>query len=911
MRFNPETDVLLIDGSGFIFRAFYAIPYLTNSHGFPTNALYGFGRMLDKLLMDFRPRWVSVIFDYERENFRHKIFPEYKANRVQLPEELAWQMPYFSPLCESLGIATYAVKGYEADDVIGTLATRLDRPVTIVTGDKDFAQLVSDRVMLFDPAKDRWSGINEIVESYGGVTPANFVDYLAIVGDSSDNIPGVKGIGPKGAIALINHFGTIESCVNRLAEVRSIAGLRGKDKIVQALGEQSEQLGLSKILATIKTDVPLDQSVGDDNLVKYLERREPDVDDLRDCLSRFEFKDLFTSIVNNRLNRDNVKFESITIWRDQLADLYTSLLSEDELVVDVETTSLDPYEARVVGVALCCDETKAYYIPCGHEINILSDHDEIDKQVEWPLVKDFLIKLFKGRSVKFIGQNCKFDISILEKHGVSIENVYFDTMIAAWMIYPDRQSYSMDRLASDLLGYSCVTYNEVIGDNESMAQVSIADATKYAAEDAWVAFRLYRLLSARLVELKLDEPFYKIEMPLVAILKEMELRGMLVDVRILGDLARQWREELCVLEEQIFNLSGTSFNINSPQQLAEVLFDRLNLSTKGIKKTKKGFSTDSGSLEKLSFQHELPGVILAYRHLFKLLTTYAEALPKQVKRVTGRIHSTFRQTGTGTGRISSSDPNLQNIPVATPEGRRIRQAFVATPGYIIVAADYSQIELRLLAHLSGDLLLIEAFESNSDVHEITARELFGISELAPVSKEERRIGKTINFGIIYGMSAFRLSRELGIAVNEAEHYIDKYFKRYEGVKAYFDRCKQEAESLGEIRTLLGRRRVLTDISGASERDVGFLARVALNAPIQGSAADIVKLAMIEMKKAINEHSFDAFLLLQIHDELMYEVLIEQEKVFVECLKRCMEQVFRLKVPLKIDVESGYNWDDVD
>lgn len=915
MSFAKNSDVLLIDGSGFIFRAFYAIPYLTNSHGFPTNALFGFAKMLEKVLTEFDPKYVGVVFDSARENFRHDIYPAYKANRVALPPELAPQMPYFRPLCEALGIPTFGTIGYEADDIIGTIARTVSEPVVIVTGDKDFAQLVNERITLFDPAKDRWGDVKQVTESYEGVTPAQFVDYLSIVGDASDNIPGVRGIGPKGAAQLLNHFGTVDELLSRIDEIAEIKAIRGKNTIITALKEQQSELKLSRVLAAIKCDVPLEAVCGKvigsgEDTTLALVRRDPRLGDLSELITRFEFKDLFSSYYKEKSDRGQVEFEPVTIWKDDIPQFFAEMSQCEVVAFDLETTSLNAREASVVGVSFCADLNKAYYVPCGHVRTILSNDDsERDRQVTWEVLREYLKNLFQEHRVRVVGQNCKYDLSVMTNCGLDIPDVYFDTMVAAWVMYPDRQSYGMDKLAHDLLGYSCISFAQVVGSHSTFAQVTINGATKYAAEDAWVTWRLYENLVGKLKEQALDVAFFQVEMPLVPVLKDMELRGITLDKSVLEGLGREWRDVLLGYEDRIYSMAGARFNINSPLQLSEIMYVKLGMPTKGIKKTQKGYSTDSSALEKLAKDYELPALMLAYRHLHKLLTTYVEALPKQVDTTTGRIHSSFRQTGTGTGRLSSSNPNLQNIPIATAEGRRIRRAFVAAPGYVFIAADYSQIELRLLAHLSEDERLISSFKADEDIHSFTARELLRIPPAVEVTKEQRRIGKTMNFGIIYGMSSFRLGQELGIPVREAQTYIDTYFARYHGVKAYFDECKRQAESQGEVRTLSGRRRVLTEIAGIGDRDTGFLNRVALNAPIQGSAADVVKLAMINMYGVIKEQRLNAYLVLQVHDELIYEVDVAIAPDFQKTLRECMEHVIELKVPLRVDVTQGVDWGD--
>jgi DNA polymerase I len=921
MKFLPETDVLLLDASGFIFRAYFGLPHLTTATGLPTNALYGFSRMMEKLITEFSPQRCVVVFDAGRENFRHALYPAYKANRKEMPSDLAQQMPYFTQIASALGFTTLALPGYEADDLIGTLCSQLSERVTVVTGDKDLTQLVNNRVSLYDAMKDRWTD-HENVKDYYGVAADQFIDYLAIVGDSSDNIPGIRGVGPKSAVALLNHFKTLDRMLAEQEVIKDLKGLRGKDSITQAVKEGSDTIKLSRVLATIKCDIPLfelfqgalitGETKEITDLNDLLERRPGNTTSLAKLVEQFEFKDVFTSLLGEQQNGASIVtpnvFKAVTVWHKNVPEFISILEKQPIFAFDLETTSLNPREAEVVGVSFCFNNEVSYYIPCGHVgASLLENRDNIASQISWPELQEVLRPIMGSAAAQKVGQNIKFDASILEEQGVTVNGIYFDTMVAGWVIAPDRASYSLSALAKEYLNYTCTSYDQTVGKLQNFSQVSIEKATHYGAEDAYIAWRLKDVFLQQLTTLEMWGVYEKVEMPLVRILAKMELHGILLDKTVLESLGSEWSASLLAMEEGIFESAGGTFNINSPKQLSEILFIRLQLPAKGIKKTTFGFSTDSSALEKLTPWSELPKKILAYRHLNKLMTTYADALPKQIDARSGRVHSNFRQTGTGTGRLSSNEPNLQNIPIATSEGRRIRKAFVATPGHVFIAADYSQIELRLLAHLSGDERLIESFLENADIHELTAREVLNVKEGQTVSKSERRFGKIINFGIIYGMGAFRLGQELGIPLSSAQNYIDLYFKRYPRVKDFFESCYEMAEQKGEVRSVIGRRRILKDVAGGSDRDLKFLARVAVNSPIQGSAADLVKLAMIEVDKHIAAKNLPAYLVLQIHDELIYEVHQDCSQTFVEGVRAWMEGVLALKVPLKVDMKQGHNW----
>jgi DNA polymerase-1 len=909
-EFSAENTFVLVDGSGFIFRAFYAIPHLTTSNGFPTNALFGYTRMLGKLLNDLSPERCVVIFDAARENFRHQIYDAYKANRDQMPDSLKPQIPYFAKISEAIGLQTYKLEGYEADDLIGTLAQSLNAiggNVIIVTGDKDLAQLVNSRTVIFDPMKDAWFDEAAVFEKYG-VAANQFVDYLALLGDASDNIPGVKGIGPKSAAALLQHFGSVQGVVSRVGEIRELKGLRGKEKLEALISESCGQLEVSYQLAQIKCDIDLQeifqQDMCADDLYSLLQRGQPNAQLVNELSRDLEFADLLGSLAAPQVQiaDSNSDFVVHVVLEDCFDDFLGRLEEKVEWCFDLETTSLDFHEAQIVGVSFCLGEDEGFYIPCGHRD---SEGQLVTGQVHVERLCDALRPYFENPSIRKVGQNLKYDCSILYTHGVSVKGLSFDTMLAAYLLSPDSPNFRLEVLAREYLNYGCVSYSDVVGDLESFAFVSLDAAAHYAAEDAVVAWRLRTVLEPKLREARLERVFHEIEMPLVDLLARMEMKGVLLDISLLQQASEEWGEELFRLEQELYGMVGHEFNVNSTKQLSKILFEDMSISTKGVKRTKTGFSTDSSVLEKLAPFHEVPRLVLEYRLLNKLRTTYVDALPKQVAS-TGRIHSSFRQTGTGTGRLSSSDPNLQNIPIATAQGRRIRQAFVAPRGYAFVAADYSQIELRILAHLSGDERLISAFRDGLDIHEQTAREILGVSSTQEVSKAQRRLGKTINFGIIYGMGAYRLGQELGIPFGEARSYIQRYFDRYPGVSRFFDECKKAATEQGEVRTLFGRRRLISELTRASS-DKGFLERVAMNAPIQGSAADIVKLAMIRVDAAIKSASCPAELVLQIHDELIYELPEQDVGEFQRLLGETMSSVLVLAVPLEVEVSTASSW----
>lgn len=905
---HQHDTTYLIDGSGYIFRAFFAIQRLSTKDGFPTNALFGFLKMILKTVQQANSSKVAIIFDAGKKTFRNDLYPEYKANREECPPELVQQMPYFRDLSRALGLPVLECPGYEADDIIATLTAKLvaqDKDVVIVSGDKDLMQLVTERVTIWDTMKDKRYGIPDVTEKFG-VGPTQVTEVLALTGDTSDNIPGVDGVGPKTATQLIVKYHDVEGVISHIEDIKNDAEIRNRKKIAETIEANLDKLRLSRRLVEVDSKVPLKEISGDgDNLEELLSKRDVDGEHLGELFEKFEFTSLFKEFKNVLGAAPRPKATAAFTYKTVLAADFPSwceeFLQQKDFAFDIETTSLDIHEASIVGLSFCWDDNTAYYVPVGHT--------GAEGQVAWKTFVDNTKRHFANPDVKKCGQNIKYDISILELNGIVVDGVAFDSMVAAYLLNPDSRSFNLTALANDFLRLPVIEYDEVTDGAENFSGVAIDAATTYACQDAHYAWLLKGILAPRIEEEGLSKVFEQLEIPLVPVLARMEREGVKVDLQTLEGMSAEFAEQLKELEKQIYAHAGQEFNINSPKQLAEIFFEKLGISTKGVKKTKTGFSTDSSVLEKLAESHPLPALILEYRSLHKLKSTYTDALAQVICKKTGRVHTRLNQTITSTGRLSSSDPNLQNIPVQSEAGRRIRSAFVPEPGKIFIAADYSQIELRLLAHLSGDKNMIRAFQEGTDIHSNTAREIMGLGAFDEVTDEIRRVGKTINFGIVYGMGAFRLSRELGIPVNQASQYITNYFSRYPRVKEYFSKLEDAAMSNGEVQTIFGRKRVISAID-TSGRDQGFAMRAAINAPLQGSAADIIKLAMIKVDNMLRSSGIDARLILQIHDELLIEVVdrgaAENEKI-MKAVQEAMESVMSLSVPLKVDAGCGKSW----
>ena len=883
--------VFLIDGSAFLYRAFHAIRSLSTAKGHPTNATFGFARILLKLLKDNAPEYAAVLFDVKGPTFRHKLYDQYKANRPPMPEELAIQIPDIKRMIKAFNIPIIERPGFEADDLVGTyarLAQEQGFHVIMVTGDKDFIQLVTDNCVLWDPMKDTVTTIRKVKEDMG-IEPVQFIDVLGLAGDSSDNIPGVLGVGPKTAIKLIQEFGSIEKIYENLDS------LTKKKKLHDNLSAGKDIVCLSRKLATIDTDVVVNRSVDDFKLGPM------DTKKAFEIFQELEFKTLAMEFAQSADKSEKIYKQVATL--KEVERLAHVLENKGIFAIDTETTSKNPVEADLVGLSFSYAENQAFYIPVAHTFP--DGTEQPDKEA----VLDILRPVLENPEIKKVGQNIKYDYIILARSGVAMQGIAFDTMIASYLLNPAIRGHSLDQIAMNLFGYKTISYEEVTGKGKnqiSFDQVPVSQAVDYAAEDADLTFMAFKVLERRIQDQNLDTLMQTIEMPLISVLGNMEMKGIKVDKNTLKHLSNIFETELKTLEKQIYDLAGEEFNINSSQQLGAILFEKLKLPTakKTIKKT--GYSTDVEVLTKLSLIHELPERLLRYRTLGKLKSTYVDALQQLINKETGRIHTSFNQTITVTGRLSSSHPNLQNIPIRTEEGRKIRKAFIPEQGHTLVSADYSQIELRILAHCAQDKILIEAFNNDEDIHARTAKEVF---QVLPefVTQDLRNQAKTINFGIVYGMSGFRLANDLNISRKMANAYIDNYFKRYAGVKNFIDTTIEETKKTGEVLTIFGRRRRLDDINSSNINIRNFAQRAAVNTPIQGSAADLIKLAMIHMEKALKDNNLASKMLLSVHDEIIFECPFEEKDQLITLARKVMENVQQLSVPLKVNFGFGENW----
>lgn len=885
-------EVYLVDGSAYIYRAYHAIRPLSNSSGLPTHAVYGFTTILRRILREKKPQCLAVAWDTKGPVFRHRLYPEYKANRPPMPEDLVPQISYIHKVVDAYNIFSMEHEDLEADDLIASATRRLVENgcrVVIVSGDKDLLQLVSSRVTLWDPMSDKLMDEAAVEKKYG-VRPTQLLDYLALTGDSADNIPGVPGVGPKTAQKLIAAYGTLEGLY------AAVDGLK-KSKMKERLIAHRDDAFLSRDLIRLFEDAdvqgePEAYAVG-----------EPDTDVLRKLLTELEFSSLLAADAPaQKVNSDSFV---LVRTREQLEEVVSLLARADRLVVDTETTSLEALSADLVGISLCVDTNKAWYVPCGHrDADGVLFSDQLDKETLITVLRPLLENRLQAK----IGHNLKYDWTVLsnpDNGGVVLGGPLYDTMIGAWLLDPGRRSYKLDDLCREIdiemTSFAQVTRG-VSGDG-IFAKVGLERAKNYSCEDVYGALRLFELQQPALEDLGLWKLFAEIEGPLVPVLARMERQGILVDQEHLQQLSVEFSERLLVLEQQIYEAAGREFNINSSQQLAEILFDDLGL-PRG-RKTKTGYSTDVKVLEKLSQHHELPSLILQYRNLAKLKSTYVDKLSRLAALDGGRIHTSFNQCGTATGRLSSSRPNLQNIPIRTPEGRRIRSTFVAGEGALLLSGDYSQIDLRVLAHYSRDPALVEAFRAGRDIHTKTASEIFSVSpEL--VTAEMRRVAKTINFGIVYGMSSFGLAAQLQVSRKDAQTFIDRYFELYAGVKTFMETIVVQAEKDGFVTTLLGRRRQLPDIHSSNRTRREFARRTAINTPIQGTAADIIKLAMLEVDRRLVAEDLQGRMILQIHDELVLEVPGQEVEPTSDLLKQSMENVLSLAVPLTVNLQTSQN-----
>ena len=927
---NP---LVLVDGSSYLYRAFHAFPPLTNAAGEPTGAMYGVLNMLKSLISQVHPTHIAVVFDAKGKTFRDEMFEQYKSHRPPMPDDLRKQIQPLHDIIRALGIPLLVVEGVEADDVIGTLAlqaSRLGKKVLISTGDKDMAQLVDDNIMLINTMNNSLLDREGVIEKYG-IPPELIIDYLALMGDSADNIPGVAGVGEKTALGLLQGIGSMAEIYANLEKVAELP-IRGAKKLGEKLLAEKTNADLSYTLATIKTDVEL--NVTTDELLLG----ESQNDQLIEYFAHYEFKRWLNDVMNGadsitqtteqpvkmnqyqatsptqnsvgnsavenapKIQIDRTKYETLLTQTD-LTRWIEKLNAAKLIAVDTETDSLDYMSANLVGISFALENGEAAYLPL--QLDYLDAPKTLEKSTALAAIKPIL----ENPDIHKIGQNIKFDESIFARYGIELQGVEFDTMLLSYTLNSTGR-HNMDDLAKRYLGYETIAFESIAGKGKSQLtfnQIPLEQATEYAAEDADVTMKLQQALWLKLQEEPTLVELYKtMELPLLHVLSRMERIGVLIDSDALFIQSNEIATRLTALEEQAYELAGQPFNLASTKQLQEILFDKLGLPV--LQKTPKGApSTNEEVLEELAYSHELPKILVEHRGLSKLKSTYTDKLPQMVNSQTGRVHTSYHQAVTATGRLSSSDPNLQNIPIRNEEGRRIRQAFIAREGYSIVAADYSQIELRIMAHLSGDQGLINAFSQGKDIHRSTAAEIFGVS-LDEVTSEQRRNAKAINFGLIYGMSAFGLSRQLGISRPDAQKYMDLYFQRYPGVQQFMTDIREKAKAQGYVETLFGRRLYLPDINSSNAMRRKGAERVAINAPMQGTAADIIKRAMIKLDEVIR-HDPDIEMIMQVHDELVFEVRSEKVEFFREQIKQHMEAAAELVVPLIVEVGVGQNWDE--
>ena len=924
---NP---LVLVDGSSYLYRAFHAFPPLTNSAGEPTGAMYGVLNMLKSLISQVQPSHIAVVFDAKGKTFRDEMFEQYKSHRPPMPDDLRKQIQPLHDIIRALGIPLLVIEGVEADDVIGTLAvaaSKANQKVLISTGDKDMAQLVDDNIMLINTMNNTLLDREAVIEKYG-IPPELIIDYLALMGDSADNIPGVAGVGEKTALGLLQGIGSMAEIYANLDKVAELP-IRGAKKLGDKLLAEKEMADLSYRLATIKTDVALDITP------EQLTLGASNNDQLTEYFGRYEFKRWLNEVMNGAdsitnnteqptkinhyqatpaLAQDNSDEALPAIQIDR--SRYETLLTEADLnrwveklnqaklfALDTETDNLDYMAANLVGISFALENGEAAYLPL--QLDYLGAPKTLEKTTALTLLKPIL----ENPTIQKVGQNFKYDLTIFARNGIDVQGVAFDTMLESYVLNSTGR-HNMDDLAKRYLGHQTISFEEIAGKGKNQLtfnQIPLEKAAEYAAEDADVTMKLQQVLWEKLSkEPTLEKLFKEMELPLLGVLSRMERRGVLIDSDALFLQSNEIANRLSELEEQAYVLAGQPFNLASTKQLQEILFDKLGLPI--IQKTPKGApSTNEEVLEELAFSHELPKVLVEHRGLSKLKSTYTDKLPQMVNPQTGRVHTSYHQAVTATGRLSSSDPNLQNIPIRNEEGRRIRQAFIAREGFTVVAADYSQIELRIMAHLSQDQGLINAFTQGKDIHRSTAAEIFGVA-LDEVTSEQRRNAKAINFGLIYGMSAFGLSRQLGIGRADAQSYMDLYFKRYPGVQTFMHDIREKAKAQGYVETLFGRRLYLPDINSSNGMRRKAAERVAINAPMQGTAADIIKRAMIQLDQTL-QNDPDIAMIMQVHDELVFEVRSEKVAFYSELIKTQMESAADLVVPLIVEVGQGMNWDE--
>jgi len=916
---SAKTPVILVDGSSYLYRAFHALPPLTNSKGKPTGAVKGVINMMRRLQKDYPESTHVVVFDAKGKTFRDEMYGEYKANRPPMPDDLRLQIEPIHNIIRAMGMPMLVIEGVEADDVIGTLAlqaTAAEQPVVISTGDKDIAQMVNEHIVMENTMTKTVMDREGVLEKFG-IPPELIIDYLALLGDKSDNIPGVPGVGEKTALGLLQGIGGLDDIYARLDEVAGLA-FRGAKTMAPKLEEHKELAYLSYRLATIKTDVEMDLTIGE------LQNGAADNTALLALFKDMEFKTWIAELEDGgpvvpvaSTDSDQpqqpgaapqapVEKDYQTVLTQNELNQWLSKIAKAELVaVDTETTSLDYMKAELVGVSVAVEPGQAAYIPFGHDY--LGAPEQLDKDS----ILEQLKPLLEDPSIKKVGQNLKYDMSVLAQHGIKLQGIAFDTMLESYVFDSVATRHDMDSLAEKYLEETCISFSDVAGKGAAQLtfnQVALEQAGPYAAEDADITLRLHQCLWPKVqAQPTLEAVFNDLELPLLPVLSKIERTGALVDDTLLFQQSQELAERLAELETQAWDLAGQQFNLASPKQLGEILFEKLEIPV--LKKTAKGApSTKEEVLQELALDYPLPKVLLEHRGLAKLKSTYTDKLPTMINPVSKRIHTSYHQAGTATGRLSSSDPNLQNIPVRTPEGRRVRQAFIPATGCKMVAADYSQIELRIMAHLSEDPSLLKAFAEGQDIHRATAAEVFAVAT-EEVTADMRRSAKAINFGLIYGMSAFGLARQLNIGRKQAAEYIELYFERYPGVQSYMNNIRHSAAELGYVETFFGRRLYLPEISSRNGMRRQAAERTAINAPMQGTAADIIKLAMIHVDDWLTSAELQSRMIMQVHDELVLEVPESELEIVSQGLIEKMEHAVELLVPLVVDVGVGNNWDE--
>lgn len=894
---EENRKLYIIDAHSMIYRAYYVFIRrpLINSKGFNTSAIYGFLRMLFRLIKNFNPLYLVTSYDTGKPSFRNEIFVDYKKSRKKMPDDLIAQLPIIKKVINLFGIYSLEIEGFESDDVIASLAKKFSEKnfeVYIISKDKDLAQLVNDKIFLIQPVETKKGTTdfeildrNAVLEKYK-VEPEYIVDFLALTGDNVDDIPGVKGVGPVAAAELLKEFKTIENIYNNIDKISS-------NSLKEKLLKDKDNAFLSKELVKLNCDIDLNLSEDD------LKIRPPKKEEILKIFDELEIKTLLKDVEwFDRFSKSGGKEYILVNEIDLFENLLNEISNSEIIAVDTETDSIDPNSASLVGISIAVKKNKAYYIPVGH-LSLLAT-----KQLDKSYVIEKLKPYLESENLKIVGQNIKYDYIILKREGIELNNIYFDTMVGSYLLNPTKTRHNLNELALHFLGYKMISYNEVVGKGKTFREVPPERAYEYSAEDADISLQLFDIIYKKLKESGLLELYYEIDIPLIKVLADMEMTGVKIDTKIIKEIDKEITTRLNELTSIIYKEAGEVFNINSPQQLSRILFDKLKLPV--VKKGKIGESTDVDVLFQLKKFHPIAEFLIEYRSLNKLKTTYIDILPGMINPKTGRVHTTFSQTTTATGRLASSNPNLQNIPIRDYYGKKLREAFIAENGNLILSADYSQIELRILAHLADDEVLIESFKRNEDIHNRTVKEIYNIDK-KDITPELRRIAKVINYGVAYGISAYGLAQDLEIDVSEANNIIKKYFERYKGIANYIERMKKFIEENNYVENLFKRKRYMPDIKSASKEQKAFIIRTAINTPVQGTAADLIKVAMIRIFNEFKKRNLKSKMILQVHDELVFEVFPKELEEVKEIVKDKMENAIKLKVPLVVDIKYGKNW----